>query len=164
MERHICWTGNTISALIVVFLILTEFDEPGEICLDVTDGQSNGPQNMCRNVQCLYDLEELGVKLTVYAFGVGEYNVDELRCITRPDPLENRIFQLESFDEFAIAINTIAQVNHNLARPSLDLHLPLELYLIVSQLTIWPQMACIPTTAASKTESHVLAHCTCFQA
>ena len=36
---------------------ITEFDGPGEICLDVIyviAGQSNGPQNVCQQLQCLY--------------------------------------------------------------------------------------------------------------
>ena len=62
---------------------ITEFDELRLDIIYVTDGKSNGPQNMCRNVQRLHDLEELGVELTIY-------NVNELRCITQPqntDPL-----------------------------------------------------------------------------
>ena len=95
---------------------VTELNEPDAICLDViyvTDGHSNGPQNVCTKVQCLYGLKELGVELTVYAFGVDKYNEQELRCITRPrniDPIQNSIFRVESFEEFANAINGIGQV------------------------------------------------------
>ena len=86
------------------------------ICLDViyvTDGQSNGPQNVCQKVQCLYDLRNQGVELNVYAFGVDNYNVDELNCITRPrhaEPILNPIFKLDSFEDFANVTNEIAEV------------------------------------------------------
>ena len=93
---------------------ITDIDGPGEICLDViyvTDGHSNGPQNVCQKVQCLYDL---GIELTVYAFGVANYNATELNCITRSDPknnsIGNTIFRVQNFDQFAEAINDIGEV------------------------------------------------------
>ena len=93
---------------------VTELSET--ICLDViyiTDGHSSRPQNVCEKVQCLYDLEELGVELTVYAFGVDNYNITELRCISRYQHtglIRNTLFRLDSFAHFADAINAIGQV------------------------------------------------------
>ena len=91
---------------------ITDIDGPGEICLDViyvTDGHSNGPQNVCKKVGCLYDL---GIELTVYAFGVANYNAAELKCITRnnSNSIDNTIFKVRDFDHFADAINKIGVV------------------------------------------------------
>ena len=56
----------------------------------------------------------LGIELTVYAFGVANYNAAELNCITRSDPtsnsIGNKIFQVQNFDHFAEAINDIGEV------------------------------------------------------
>ena len=95
---------------------VTELSEPDPICLDViyvTDGQSNGDTKVCQKVQCLYNLRSLGVNLTVYAFGVDDYNEDELKCISRPriaDPILNPIFKVDSFEDLANKINEIEEV------------------------------------------------------
>ena len=85
-------------------------------CLDVvyvTDGHSNGPIDVGQSVQCLYDLERCGVELNVFAFGIGGYDITELKCITRDRSLnyvENKVFEVDSFDEFEDAINNIVMV------------------------------------------------------
>ena len=84
-------------------------------CLDVvyvTDGRSNGYKDVCNSVQCLYDLENNGVELNVFAFGIGDYNIDELQCITRNNSnnyAENKIFEVDNFTHFADAINSISR-------------------------------------------------------
>ena len=107
------------------FPTIIELNEPDAICLDViyvTDGLSNGPKNVCNAVECLYDLEDRGVELTVYAFGVDEFSEEELRCITRlqnaVDHPHNIIFKVQSFYAFANAINKIAQVFGSLTESS----------------------------------------------
>ena len=99
------------------FPAIIELNEPDAICLDViyvTDGQSNGPKKVCNKVNCFYDLKNLGVELSVYAFGVDDFNEEELKCITKStDPPRNTIFQVQSFDHFADAINEIAEVFAN---------------------------------------------------
>ena len=88
------------------------------VCLDViyvTDGMSNDPRSdptinvVCEKVQCLYDLQKRGVDLTVYAFGITNYNDEELDCITRyrSTNVPNPIFKVHSFQHFTDAIEAI---------------------------------------------------------
>lgn len=93
-----------------------ELSTEGSTCLDViyvTDGKSNGRSDVCKRVECLYDLEERGVSLNVFAFGIDGYDIDELRCITRDESvnyINNKIFEIDSFDRFEAVIDSIDQV------------------------------------------------------
>ena len=97
---------------------LTTFSGPGAVCLDViyvTDGHSNGPYNVCEKVACLYDLEQQGVELKVFAFGIGTNVRDsELRCITKSQQtasqIDNAIFKVNTFEHFATAIEAIGSI------------------------------------------------------
>ena len=105
---------------------MTSFNGPGAVCLDViyiTDGHSNGPQNVCEKVQCLYDfeLDERGnannlFHLNVFAIGIDNYDITELNCITRTlGPVnnytnrKNTAFTFQNFTLFEMAINGIGQ-------------------------------------------------------
>lgn len=108
-----------------------ELPTDGTTCLDivyVTDGWSNGPADVCQKVECLYDLERWGsVELNVFAFGIGGYNLTELKCITRDrsvNYINNAIFEVNSFDEFEEAIRGIASVFDWLASGNTDTMFP----------------------------------------
>ena len=79
----------------------------------VTDGKSDRRTDICKAVQCLYDLEELGVELNVFAFGIGSYNADNLKCITRDKSvnyINNKIFEFDNAYQLQEAVNAINDI------------------------------------------------------
>ena len=70
----------------------------------LTDGQSNGPKQVCTEVKCLHNRK--GVE--VFAIGIGKYQnfLSELQCIAHSTN-SNSIFKYQSFAEFVAAIDEI---------------------------------------------------------
>ena len=69
-------------------------------CIDVifiTDGQSNGPLNVCEEVKCLHDNQFRTIN--TYAIGIENYRESEIQCISKYSNSET-VFSFDSFDEF----------------------------------------------------------------
>ena len=69
-------------------------------CIDVvfiTDGQSNGPLNVCKEVKCLHDNQFRTIN--TYAIGIKNFRESEIQCISNYSNSET-VFSFESFDEF----------------------------------------------------------------
>jgi hypothetical protein len=81
-------------------------DASGYRCLDIvyiTDGQSNGPLDVCKEVDCFYNLPN--VHIEVIAIGITNYDEDEINCIGMPPGEDSataadRLFQFSDFDDF----------------------------------------------------------------
>ena len=69
-------------------------------CIDVvfvTDGQSNGPLNVCEEVKCLHDNQFRTIN--TYAIGIKNFRESEIQCISKYSNSET-VFSFDSFDEF----------------------------------------------------------------
>ena len=82
----------------------------GYHCLDIvyiTDGQSNGPLDVCKEVGCFYNLPNVHVE--VIAIGIENYDEREINCIGTPPGKDSataadHLFQFSDFDDFSSAI------------------------------------------------------------
>ena len=76
-------------------------------CIDVifiTDGYSNGPFNVCKEVECLHNNQYRTIN--TYAIGIKNYREAEIQCISKYSSNET-VFSFESFDEFEEYINNV---------------------------------------------------------
>ena len=74
-------------------------------CIDVvyiTDGHSNGPLEVCTEVECLHSKRFTNT----YAIGINNYNETEIKCISKHSSSET-VFGFESFDEFEEYFNNV---------------------------------------------------------
>ena len=72
----------------------------------ITDGHSNGPHNVCNEVQCLHSRSEV----ETFAIGIGNYNKDELDCIINlsdDTSIFGKRFEYTDFDDFVNQLNEV---------------------------------------------------------
>ena len=96
-----------------------EANATNEVCLDViyiTDGRLNDPVlDVCDAVNCLYN-NMSNTDVTVYAFGIGNANEEELNCITKSDDRNsqgNAIFKVPDFQYLSNAITDLGNLFSN---------------------------------------------------
>ena len=76
-------------------------------CIDVvfiTDGQSNGPLDVCEEVKCLHNNQFRTIN--TYAIGIKNYREAEIQCISKYSSSET-VFSFESFNQFQEYINNV---------------------------------------------------------
>ena len=76
----------------------------------ITDGNSNGPHNICNEVKCLHSRTEV----ETFAIGIGNINPAELDCITDvsdagADSIFSNQFKYLDFDAFVNDLNEVQQ-------------------------------------------------------
>ena len=74
----------------------------------LTDGDSNGPLDVCQAAKCLHDQELYDVN--TFAIGLNNFNHAELDCIVDQHNLDvKNIFYMEDFDEFHELIDAVIE-------------------------------------------------------
>ena len=71
----------------------------------VTDGKSNDPRlEICQEINCLHN--GFGSRVRTFAFGINDYNEDEIRCIGQSSD-STSVFRYENFDDFEASLQTV---------------------------------------------------------
>lgn len=78
-------------------------------CIDVvfiTDGWSNGPRDVCTEVKCLHNRGGVNT----FAIGIGNYNQEELNCISEQSNPQYSLFDFDDFDDFVATLDQVLTI------------------------------------------------------
>jgi len=74
----------------------------------ITDGESNGPLDVCEEAKCLH--QQTFYDVNTFTIGVGNYNQEELDCIVDQNDLNiNHIFDMKDFYELEKFLKMVIQ-------------------------------------------------------